>query len=163
MILVSDPENSQLLLPRRKSPFLRTISRILGSSLDKKLSSGTAPESNVLLASRADSLSSGRTRKEIASGWTNLLKKSHKSPSPRNPLNPLCRRRVIEAQDAILRVVDALEVGLPVPARGVAMACDLLTDGLGPVYNPLNNQDLRACLAEVAANLDPETPLLRSA
>jgi hypothetical protein len=130
--------------------------------LDKKLSSGAAPESTLLLASRADSLSTSRARREIAFGWLNLLQKSRRA-SARNPLAPLCRRRVIEAQDAILRVVDALEVELPVPARGVAMACELLTDGLGPIYNPMNSQDLRARLAEVAENLDPATPLLRSA
>jgi hypothetical protein len=163
MILVSDPQDSQHLLPHRQSQILRLVSRILGSSLDRKLSSGTAPESGVLLASRADSLSSERTRKEIALGWLNLLEKSHRSSTPRNPLAPACRRRVAEAQDAILRVVHALEVELPVPARGVAMACELLTDGLGPVYNPMSVSDLKSCLAEVEINLDPATPLLKSA
>ena len=43
------------------------------------------------------------------------------------------------------------------PARGVAIATLLLTDGTGPVYLRRSQVDLRAALRTAVACLDPST------
>ena len=53
-----------------------------------------------------------------------------------------------------------LTAPLPVAARGVAMATELLTDGLGPVYNPYSRVSLAAALETAIAQLDPALPLM---
>jgi hypothetical protein len=52
-------------------------------------------------------------------------------------------------------LLSALATSLPVPARGVAMASRLLSDGTGPLYNRNCPVHLSDALAEVTAQLDP--------
>jgi hypothetical protein len=56
-------------------------------------------------------------------------------------------------------MVPALSMALPVPARGVAMANWLLTDGAGPLYSRLCGTDLSAALRRVIELLDPAAAL----
>jgi hypothetical protein len=42
---------------------------------------------------------------------------------------------------------------VPVPARGVAMVSQLLTDGVGPLYNAASREDLRATAQRAAEAL----------
>ncbi|MGA3146371.1 MAG: hypothetical protein ABSF33_02715 [Acidimicrobiales bacterium] len=54
---------------------------------------------------------------------------------------------------------DALSTCLPVPARGVAAANRLLTDGTGPIDNSSSTTDLVAAVREVVELLDPAMSL----
>jgi hypothetical protein len=71
----------------------------------------------------------------------------------------LCRDRIVAADGQIRTMIFALSPSLPVPARGVAMANWLLTDGAGPLYNPRGDTDLSAALRRVTELLDPTAAL----
>jgi hypothetical protein len=45
------------------------------------------------------------------------------------------------------------------PARGIAMARQLLTDGRGPVYNPYAEGELSAAVEAATELIDPKLPL----
>jgi hypothetical protein len=130
----------------------------LGGALDRQLATGTSPESSRLLAARAEYLVSSRVRRDMAQDWFRVLQQA-RMPSPARRAARLCRTQILAAESEIGAMLDALVVALPVPARGVATASCLLTDGTGPLYNPHCPVELSAILREATAQLDPATPL----
>jgi hypothetical protein len=56
------------------------------------------------------------------------------------------RSRLRAAEADIRAMIDVLRDSLPVPARGVAIANRLLTDGTGPLYSARNGEDLQAAV-----------------
>jgi hypothetical protein len=72
---------------------------------------------------------------------------------------PIRRDRVHQAEPEIYELITALRALGPIPARGVAIATALLTDGLGPIYNPNAPDDLAAAVALAVQHLDPTLPL----
>jgi hypothetical protein len=145
---------------RTIGPVARLLARLLAPYLDGRLASGTAPESGPLVAARAEWLASGPGRWAVARDWRDLLVQASRPAPLRNPRVPLCRERIIGAGDELRAMVAALSVPLPVPARGVAMASRLLSDGAGPLYNPGCATDLPIALREMVERLDPATPLI---
>jgi hypothetical protein len=73
---------------------------------------------------------------------------------------PLRRDRIAGAEADIRELQRALRASAPVPARGVALASTLLSDGAGPLYNRDSCVDLRAALQAAIKHLDPSTALL---
>jgi hypothetical protein len=73
---------------------------------------------------------------------------------------PLCRDRIIAAEDAVRVMLDALLVHRPITARSVAQASWLLGDGAGPLYNRHCAVDLQTALREVTAQLDSSLSLV---
>jgi hypothetical protein len=136
------------------STLVRWGARAFAPSLDSHLADGEGPEASPLLTARALQLSSRRLRRSIADSWLDILIQSHQKLSPFDPRVPVVRRRVVEADDQIRAVADALVAPLTT-ARGVAMASSLLADGAGPLYNPANTTDLRSLLVDVLQQLDP--------
>jgi hypothetical protein len=128
--------------------------RIFGSSLDEHLADGDQPDAHPLLSARALQLSSWQLRRSIADSWLDILIQARQKLTPFDPRIPVVRRRVVEADDQIRAVADALVAPLTT-ARGVAMASSLLTDGAGPLYNPGSTTDLRSALGDVLRQLDP--------
>ncbi len=51
-----------------------------------------------------------------------------------------------------------LRAPTPVPARGIASAYLLLTDGTGPLYSPISKIVLSDAIADAVALLDPAQP-----
>lgn len=127
---------------------------VLGSSLDSHLADGEGPDTSPLLTARALQLSSWRLRRSIADSWLDVLIQARQKLSPFDLRIPVVRRRVVEADDQIRAVADALVAPLTT-TRGVAMASSLLADGAGPLYNPGNATDLRSVLVDVLQRLDP--------
>jgi hypothetical protein len=84
-----------------------------------------------------------------------VLDQARRPPRARNPHAPLCRDRIIDVAGEVRALLGALATPLPVPARGVAMAGRLLSDGTGPLYNRNCPVRLSDALAEVIAELDP--------
>jgi hypothetical protein len=71
------------------------------------------------------------------------------------------RRQQLHCADAEIReLMEALRATGPMPARGVAVAARLLTDGRGPIYNPNAPDDLAATLRFAIEQLDPALPLV---
>jgi hypothetical protein len=129
-------------------------------ALDTELAAGRSPDGPPLRAARAVMLVEPARRRTLARDWMNVLGRAN---SPRASVDshvPIQRERVLAAEDEIRRLVAALGVALPVPARGVAVASLLLRDGAGPVYNPRCRVDLGAAVQAATRFLDPSTALL---
>lgn len=133
----------------------RPFATLFGPVLDRRLVAGAPPESGRLVAARAERLVSLRARRKLAREWEGVLERAHTTPQARSSRAPLCRDRVIAAVDDARAMLSALSSPLPVPARGVAMASRLLSDGTGPLYNRHCPVSLSAALRSVTAQLDP--------
>jgi hypothetical protein len=131
----------------------RLAARLRSTRLDRELAAGRPPEWSRLHAARAQQIVSLPFRETLASDWERLLRRS-RAPLPR-------RDRVAAAAAAIRLLAERLRAPLPVPARGVALANVLLTDGLGPLYNRLSTDSLDEAVSRAAALLDPAAPLMR--
>ncbi|MGO9342698.1 MAG: hypothetical protein ACLP6E_09295 [Acidimicrobiales bacterium] len=163
LLLVEDADGVERLVSRATTPWLRLMARLLGSSLDRELATGTPAESRRLLAARADMLASPTTREALARNWRDLLERAFRSQTGRLPRVPICRDRIIDAEAHIQAMLSALTASRPSSARGVAMASRLLSDGAGPLYNRHSATDLRVPLREVLAQLDSTHRLVESA
>jgi hypothetical protein len=149
----------------------RVLARVFGASLDESLASGSAPESSRLLAARARDIVSLPRRTSMAGNWDHLLRVAHRSarafPLPRPGAIagavPVCADRIVAAEPAVRELIARLSAPLPVPARGVAMASALLTDGMGPVFNRRSRVTLAAALDAAITQLDPALPLMPAA
>ena len=159
MLLIRDPTNPEHLVPRPSQIWLRLLAHMFASSLDRRLASGCSPESSPLLATRAQRLVSSSMRRALAHNWLDLMNVVRRPPVARSPHTPLCRDRIIAAEDDIRAMLEALSTALPTPAHGVAMASWLLRNGAGPLYNRHCAVDLGAELREATAQLDPGVSL----
>jgi hypothetical protein len=133
----------------------RPLAALFAPTLDRQLASGRPPESGALLAARAARLVSAPKRRRLVRDWQRVLDQATRPPRARNPHAPLCRDRIIGAAGEVHALLGALATPLPVPARGVAMAGQLLSDGTGPLYNRNSPAHLSDALADVTAQLDP--------
>jgi hypothetical protein len=66
----------------------------------------------------------------------------------------------MEAEPVVRQMLVALVAPWPVPARGVAMANALLSDGAGPLYNRESSSDLLTALGHATHELDPSASLV---
>lgn len=137
------------------------LSRLLASSIDRKLAAGHSPESDRLLAIRAQSLVAQGMRRTLARTLEEVLAKSARPRRARDRRVSPCRDRIMAAESDIRDIIACLSAPLPVPARGVAMVTALLRDGVGPLYNASCATDLRAVVREVVMALDPSLELIR--
>jgi hypothetical protein len=163
-LLVLEPDHPQQLIARSNGPWVRLVARLFRHSLEAQLGRGRSPDSSRLLAIRAQELVSPTLRMTLADDWRNLLRHAQVPPvRRRDPRVPLNRTHILAHQVEIHAMLDALETPLPVPARGVAMAGRLLTDGTGPLYDRRRSADLRSVLRHTTAELDPWRALDRLA
>jgi hypothetical protein len=141
----------------------RFLARLLASSLDRRLAAGSSPDSDRLLAIRAQTLVAPETREMLARSWERLLNADGRDRQPGDPRIPVCRDRIRAAEPDVPDMITSLLVPHPVPARGVAMVMSLLRDGTGPVYNPNCASNLGALVRRAVTELDPGIELDRSA
>jgi hypothetical protein len=137
---------------------MRPLATLFGGALDRQLAEGCPPETSRLLAARADQLVAIGARRALSEDWVRVVQLARTPSRRRSAVRP-CRERLLAAEPVVRELLAALEVPLPVPARGVAMAGCLLTDGTGPLYNKDCALGLSAALHEVIAQLDPSVPL----
>jgi hypothetical protein len=156
-LVLGDPHGAGLLEARPIRAVDRVLARVFGASLDRLLAAGQAPESDRLLAARAQHIVSLPARRALAGNWEHLLQVAHRAPVP---AVPLCRDRIAAAEPAIRELIRCLRAPLPVPAQGVAAATVLLTDATGPVYSRRSPATLDALLRSALEQLDPARPLL---
>jgi hypothetical protein len=153
----SDPRR---LMARPNRPWRRLLARLLGSSLDARLARGHSPDSGLLMAARAQYLVSPVVRTTLAQGWNGLLIRARMPPVPLDPRVPLMRSNIVAHEPKIREMLTALLAPLPVPARGVALAGQLLCDGAGPLYDRRRSAELDAALSSTIAALDPARELI---
>lgn len=138
----------------------KILLRLVAGRLDADLAAGLPPETSPRHAARARLLVNPRSRQALATNWEHLLLIAHAPPSRRRSGHiPVERQRIHRAEPEIRELIAALRASGPIPARGVAIAADLLTDGLGPVYNPRSGDDLTAAIVQAVEQLDPTLPL----
>jgi hypothetical protein len=146
--LVVDQPGGTILRPCRTID--RLAARLLGARLDRELAAGRAPEWS---AARAEHIVSLPFRQTLADDWDQLLRPRRRQP------RLLRRERVAAAEPAIRLLTEQLRAPLPVPARGVALASVLITDGCGPLYNPSVKAGLEEPVLQAVAFLDAASPL----
>jgi hypothetical protein len=147
--------------PRQQRPRLwdPALTRIQAALLDRRLADGASPDSDRLIALRARALVVPARRQRLASDWERLVRTARERPTTRAHV-PLRRDRIVAAEADIRELQRSLRANAPVPARGVAMASRLLSDGAGPLYNRNSRVDVGVAVQEAIQHLDPWTALL---
>jgi hypothetical protein len=140
-------------------PWVRWTARLLASYLDRRLARGQPPEGSRLLAARAVRLVSPPFRFALASNWQRLLAGGDDRARALATV-PIRRAEIQALESELCRVVAGLIVPGPVPARGVAMASVLISDGAGPLYRGSGLGGLSRALRTTVEHLDPLSPLV---
>jgi len=140
----------------------RLLVRWRTPALDAQLAAGRPAEDERRRAVRASALVDPATRGALAGYWQEILARAARPPRPSDARVPLVRSRVLAADAEIRRLIAALRATAPVPARGVAIASRLLSDGTGPLYNPKSALDLRLAVRSAIRHLDPTAGVLAS-
>jgi hypothetical protein len=155
LILLDDL--AQCVAMRTATPVQRIAARIRATRLDRDLAAGASPDSSPLLALRAQALVRPSMRRALARRVQQLLDDAaHEEPtrvvSARVPVR---RERILPVADALRLLIDRLLTPGPVPARGVAVVHDLLTDGAGPLYYVRGHDDLLDVVLDAVEQLAP--------
>jgi hypothetical protein len=96
---------------------------------------GTDPIEDQAL--RASQLAGMRSRRRLARSLRARVKDAERPAAPRmSAAVPPSRRAVLPWRESLLGVAERLESPVPVNPCGVARVLLLLTDGVGPLYNP---------------------------
>ena len=138
---------------------LRVLARLRAARLDAQLARGCSPDDGGQRAARAAWLVSPGTRRRLARHWEDVVERAADPHHPFDPRLPLPRRRVLAVAPDIHDLAARLRVAAPVPARGVALAHLLLTDGAGPLYRRGSAAVLQDAIGVACRHLDPETGL----
>ncbi|MSO40849.1 MAG: hypothetical protein EXQ70_02970 [Solirubrobacterales bacterium] len=132
---------------------LRTMLR--GASLDDRLAAGAPPGANRALATRAEELVAGKSRRALARQLEDVVQRAS------SPLDYeftaalfLNREAIGAAQVPLLELAARLDGSGPVNARGVAMTSRLLRAAESPIYRaydiPLEPESARLNLQQLA-------------
>lgn len=150
------------LTVRRLRPWHRWLARGLATRLDRQLADGARPEASAILAARAMFLTSAGFRRALATSLRRILVTAV-SPDPRPrpsaagvahpPHVQLRRDRIARSASELAGLAGSLAGQGPVPAQGVAMVSQLLTDGGGPLYRAGSRDDLNAIIERAAQAL----------
>ncbi len=137
----------------------RILPRLSAARMDADLAAGRPPEASPRHAAHARRLVTPRTRHALAASWEHLLSTAHDPTGSLSNRAPIRRDRLQRAEPEIRELIAALRATGPIPARGVAIAKRLLTDGSGPVYHAKAPDNLAATAALAVENLNPSLPL----
>jgi hypothetical protein len=152
------------LTVQRLRPWHRMLARGLATRLDRQLADGMPPETSAILAARAMFLTSVGFRRALAASLRRILAASA-PPSPAGPQRPpatgvahrpyvlLRRDRIARSAAGLAGLAGFLTEQGPVPAQGVAMVSQLLTDGGGPLYRAGSRDDLNAIIERASQAL----------
>jgi hypothetical protein len=151
MLVMLDDDLGRLTLQRVR-PWHLMLARFQAGRLDRELAGGADPEQCASLAARAMQLTSEKSRRGLAAS---LLRLREASTGPGAiPLRvPVRWERLSQATAELGELASHLLAPVPVPARGVAMVSQLLSDGTGPLYDAASREDLRASAQRAAEAL----------
>jgi hypothetical protein len=141
------------LIARRPGFRDRLLARLRYRQLDLALAGGVPPEQNPAVALRARRLIDPCNRRSMAEAFRRVLRESHDGCQLSYGHVHPCRRRVLAASEQLDELADALSRPGPVASHGVAEALLLLTDGTGPLYNPVSPASLSALAAGAIEDL----------
>jgi hypothetical protein len=153
-VLLAEPGDHGWVLARARGRD-RVLAQWRQSTLDAQIAAGLPTEEHRIRAVRAGTLTDPAQRRKLAAFWADLLDRSTGTALRARSWVPMQRTRVLAAEDDIRHLIALLAAAQPVPARGVAMANLLLTDGSGPIYDPRSRVDLQAAVQEAIVHLEP--------
>jgi hypothetical protein len=123
--------------------------------VDRELAAGLSPRAGSVVERRAVQLTGTRNRRRISAGLARVLRDCVRDPLTFTAVvNP--DRHEVQAARAVLTAISLrLAEDRPVHPRGMAMLQVLLTDGSGPLYEPVGAGSLGSHLRAAAAALEP--------
>jgi hypothetical protein len=127
--------------------------RVLAARLDAALAWGADPCDSAVLAQRAASLTSRRSRDRLATSVDNVLGAAARPPGRRSVAIDPCRSELAAAKELLGTTGELLRSAEPVYAQGVAMLACLLRDGGSALYAPVWPGALRQELDFITAAL----------
>ncbi len=140
----------------RPTMFQRLEAHVLADRLDGVLAAGLQPESDVLLALRAQRLACESTRRYLAASLRRLVSASTPTQHDPRPLGVMAvLPRVAATRADFESLIDRLLTPAPVSAQGVALVHILLRDGSGPLYRYESRADLGRLVRAAVDALDP--------
>jgi hypothetical protein len=130
----------------------RVAARLHGAALDEALAAGVAPEAEVALTLHARRLIAPGTRRRIARTLMGMVDATQgRSSAPARPRG----LQVAHAAPELIALAERLQRRGAVEARGVALARELLRDGLGALYADHGGPRLADAAREATEALDP--------
>jgi hypothetical protein len=145
-LLLTEQPDTRFVRFQRSRARERLCVRLGARQLDVALANGVSPDSSPALSLHAHALISATTRRELSRAIRNLLRAAERPHQPCDPRVPICRRKVLQAKNALEELADYLLADGPVDARGVAQVRLLLRDGSGPLFTRPQADDLRHSL-----------------
>jgi hypothetical protein len=141
------------------SPTLRLRVYVTRPWLDRRIAAGADCAATPALELRASQLASARTRRRLARELRALVEYAERVRSrPAYSAVVIDRRAVSRGRHAILGLAERLEGQAPVSPRGVTLVRRLLTDGLGPLFNPHSQQTVIQVVWNLEDALDVGLP-----
>jgi len=131
----------------------RLLAYLGAMRFDRALAGGASPDSSVTISLRAQALIGLKARRRLSRSLSDLVQRA-KEPAYPIRGTPLCRQKIVAAEDLLEQTARRLIAGGPVDARGVAQILLLLTDGGSPVYDNPQADDLRPALCAATRALE---------
>jgi hypothetical protein len=123
--------------------------------LTRKLAEGADPASSAELTLRAAQLTSERQSQELVRTLDRAIREA-RSPHPQAPVVVISRRAVLGAEDALEAMIARLSYPEPVQVQGMAIAEEMITDGVqSPLYSSDDPGALRRRVLVALEALDP--------
>ena len=141
---------------RRRAPLgLRVLALLGRRELDRRILAGEPCDSTPALALRAAQLTDPETRRQTARRLRGIVAYvDRRGPGPLITAVVIDPPAVRSGRQAILGLAQRLEADDPVDPRGVILAQRLLTDGLGPLFNPSSERTVIAAVWETVDALE---------
>ena len=133
--------------------WLRFITWLRASDLDRDLAAGADPMQTDELSLRVGQLRSAETRTSFACALRGAVETAYKPPTLPSSL---IRRREIQANGALLLELSERLAEGPVSIQGLAMVSVLLGDGSSPLFHKHATAPLSVAAAEALVALERE-------
>jgi hypothetical protein len=148
---------------RRRAGWRRRIrwallARWHAETLDRALAAGVGSDAGPLTAVRADQLTTRRSRHQLADGLERVRRDATSDLSGWTAVVTPDRYEVAAATPELAALERRLRDAGRIEAAGAAMVRLLLTDGTGPLYDPVGAGSLARHLRAVAGALGPSLP-----
>ena len=120
----------------RKAFLARLWAFLAGPRYDAELADGTSPTKSICHAARAGRITRQRACRRVAQALNGAVEAAEHPPDPHrlDPKVPLDSGAVRVCKDEVLSLADTLATIERPPARGVAIARQLVFDGRSPLF-----------------------------
>jgi hypothetical protein len=146
--------NSDTGLSPSVSLRIRTAAR--RSELTRALAEGADPTTRPELELRAAQLRSSRNRNTLARALGRIVAEARRPVMTRSRVIIIRRAEVLNAEDAIMAMIERLRSSKPVLAEGMAMAEQIIADAdKSPLYNPGEPGALRRLIGVARTVMEP--------